>query len=64
MSWLFDFGFASLDIFYVYPEDSGTYTCLAGNQIGEAQISCQMQVSGGLLFHECKFLGLTRIFFG
>lgn len=30
-----DFGFVSLDILYVYPEDSGEYIARATNQIGE-----------------------------
>lgn len=41
-----DFGFATLDIRPVYPEDSGTYSCYAVNQLGEDQISAQMKVSG------------------
>ncbi|XP_014204704.1 titin [Copidosoma floridanum] len=30
------FGFVALDIMYAYPEDAGTYVCLARNAIGEA----------------------------
>ncbi len=31
-----DFGYVSLNILYMYPEDSGIYTCVARNQAGEA----------------------------
>uniref|UniRef100_A0A183EMB0 Ig-like domain-containing protein n=1 Tax=Gongylonema pulchrum TaxID=637853 RepID=A0A183EMB0_9BILA len=32
-----DFGFVSLDILDVYAEDSGTYTCVAKNALGQAE---------------------------
>ncbi|VDK72603.1 unnamed protein product [Litomosoides sigmodontis] len=32
-----DFGFVSLNILYMYPEDSGTYTLVVKNAVGEAQ---------------------------
>lgn len=42
---LFDLGYVSLDILYVYPEDSGEYICKAINDYGEdftkATISCK-----------------------
>lgn len=42
---VFDMGFISLDILYVYPEDSGEYVCRAFNAYGEdftrATISCK-----------------------
>lgn len=42
---LFDLGYVSLDILYVYPEDSGEYVCKAINDYGEdftkATISCK-----------------------
>lgn len=42
---IFDMGFVSLDILYVYPEDSGEYVCRAVNDYGEdftkATISCK-----------------------
>uniref|UniRef100_A0A1B6D7W5 Ig-like domain-containing protein n=2 Tax=Clastoptera arizonana TaxID=38151 RepID=A0A1B6D7W5_9HEMI len=42
---LFDLGFVSLDILYVYPEDSGEYICRAVNEYGEdftkATVSCK-----------------------
>ncbi|VDP16035.1 unnamed protein product [Soboliphyme baturini] len=37
-----DFGFVSMNMLYVYPEDSGVYTCLARNKNGEASCSCTL----------------------
>ena len=47
----YDFGFVALDILYAYPEDSGTYTCVAKNVLGETRSQCTLQVQGkaGLL---------------
>ncbi|KAL1117095.1 hypothetical protein AAG570_004423, partial [Ranatra chinensis] len=46
---VFDMGFVSLDILYVYPEDSGEYVCRAVNAYGEdftkATISCKKEPS-------------------
>lgn len=42
---VYDMGFVSLDILYVYAEDSGEYTCRAVNKLGEdftrATVSCK-----------------------
>ncbi|XP_018334860.1 titin [Agrilus planipennis] len=42
---MYDMGFVSLDILYVYPEDSGEYVCRAVNDYGEdftkATVSCK-----------------------
>ena len=47
----YDFGFVALDILYAYPEDCGTYTCRATNQMGETTATCALMVQGksGLL---------------
>ena len=47
----YDFGFVALDILYAYPEDSGTYTCVAKNVLGETRTECTLKVAGkaGLL---------------
>ena len=47
----YDFGFVALDILYAYPEDSGTYTCVAKNVLGEISTQCSLEVRGkaGLL---------------
>ena len=31
---MYDFGYVALDLLYAYPEDSGTYTVVARNQLG------------------------------
>ncbi|KJH46032.1 immunoglobulin I-set domain protein [Dictyocaulus viviparus] len=41
---MFDFGYVALDILYAYPEDSGTYTLVARNELGEAQCSLELLV--------------------
>lgn len=56
-----DFGYVALNMKYVNPEDSGTYTCRAVNDLGEA-------VTSATLFVQCKisvtiFLNLHLIFF-
>lgn len=37
-----DFGYVALDIMYSYAEDSGTYTCVATNAIGQAITECTL----------------------
>ncbi|XP_022243271.1 titin-like [Limulus polyphemus] len=39
-----DFGYVSLDILYVFPEDTGTYMCKATNKAGEAITTCSINV--------------------
>ncbi|XP_033606475.1 titin isoform X1 [Cryptotermes secundus] len=39
-----DFGYVALNMKYVYPEDSGTYTCRATNELGEAVTSSTLIV--------------------
>lgn len=39
-----DFGYVALNLKYVYPEDSGTYTCRAINELGEAVTSASLNV--------------------
>ncbi|CAI5453407.1 unnamed protein product [Caenorhabditis angaria] len=41
---MFDFGYVALDLLYAYPEDSGTYTLVARNELGEAQSSVELLV--------------------
>jgi titin len=59
----YDFGFVALDILYAYPEDCGTYTCRATNQIGEASTSCALTVQGksGLLLDTMDRDRLTQL---
>lgn len=42
----FDFGHIMLDILYVYPEDSGTYKCVARNLIGTDVTQFDIHVTG------------------
>lgn len=42
-----DFGYVALNMKYVNPEDSGTYTCRAVNDLGEA-------VTSATLFVQCE----------
>ncbi|XP_022670614.1 titin-like isoform X6 [Varroa destructor] len=39
-----DFGYVALDVLYMYPEDSGTFTVVARNEMGEARLSKQVTV--------------------
>ena len=39
-----DFGYVAIDILSVRPEDSGTYTVVAKNTLGEANLSAHMEV--------------------
>ncbi|KRX84214.1 Titin, partial [Trichinella pseudospiralis] len=40
----FDFGYVSLDIAYVFPDDSGIYACRARNDLGEAVVQAELTV--------------------
>jgi len=42
----YDFGVATLDILYAYPEDSGTYECRAVNSLGSDVARTQLRCSG------------------
>lgn len=44
-----DFGYVALSMKYVNPEDSGTYTCRAINELGQA-------VTSATLIVQCEFL--------
>ncbi|CAJ0586229.1 unnamed protein product, partial [Mesorhabditis spiculigera] len=41
---MFDFGYVALDILYAYPEDSGTYTLVARNELGECKCDLELTV--------------------
>lgn len=51
---MYDMGFVSMDILYVYPEDSGEYVCKAINDLGEdttrASVSCKSKISNFIYF--------------
>ena len=47
MSTLHDFGFVALDLKYTRPDDAGTYTCRAINDLGEANITANLKVISG-----------------
>lgn len=42
---MFDFGYIAFDILYAYPEDSGCYTVLVRNELGESQSSVNLKVT-------------------
>lgn len=50
-----DFGYVALNMKYVNPEDSGTYTCRAVNDLGEA-------VTSATLFVQCMFYNPYSLF--
>uniref|UniRef100_A0A1I8A3Q6 Titin n=1 Tax=Steinernema glaseri TaxID=37863 RepID=A0A1I8A3Q6_9BILA len=41
-----DFGFASLDLLYALPDDTGEYTCVATNRHGQTSIAAKLACSG------------------
>ncbi|KAK3888336.1 hypothetical protein Pcinc_007597 [Petrolisthes cinctipes] len=45
ISTMHDFGYVALDMKYVKPEDSGTYTCRATNRLGQAVTTATLMVS-------------------
>merc|ERR1712155_262477 len=59
----YDFGFVALDILYAYPEDSGTYSCVAKNVLGETKTQCSLQVQGksGLMLDTMDRDRLTQL---
>ena len=44
ISTMHDFGYVALNMKYANPEDSGTYTCRAINELGQAVTSASMIV--------------------
>ncbi|XP_067120871.1 titin [Centruroides vittatus] len=58
-----DFGFVALDLSYVKTEDSGTYTCKARNELGEAVCSATLVVkaTSSLLMETQHPEGLEKI---
>lgn len=42
---MFDFGYVALDILYAFPEDSGIYTLIARNELGEVQSNLELIVN-------------------
>ncbi len=59
----YDFGFVALDILYAYPEDSGTYSCHAVNQVGQTSTTCTLRVGAkaGLLLDTFDRERLTHL---
>ncbi|KAG7174091.1 Titin-like 19 [Homarus americanus] len=45
ISTMHDFGYVALDMKYVNPEDSGTYTCRATNRLGQAVTTATLMVT-------------------
>lgn len=61
-----DFGFIALNILYMYPEDSGTYTLVVRNAAGEARsvadIDCAVKGSMVMRFFLYVSHFLVRVF--
>lgn len=47
-----------LNIAEIFPEDSGTYTCEAFNDVGESFSSCTLNVQGKIF--ESNFMGIIQ----
>lgn len=47
----FDFGFVALTLQPTYPEDSGVYTCVATNRVGQAETSARLTCQGDLYYY-------------
>lgn len=63
---VYDLGYVSLDILYVYSEDSGEYVCRAVNQFGEdftkASIACKRKYYFHFHYNNHFFEKIKRIF--
>lgn len=51
----YDFGYVSLDIGHVVPEDAGQYTVKATNKLGECTSSINLNVQGKFEMLDCIF---------
>jgi titin len=60
---MFDFGYVALDILYAFPEDSGVFSFVAKNELGEAESSLELVVTkqGTLYLDPQHPEGLERI---
>lgn len=58
ISTMHDFGYVALDMKYVKPEDSGTYTCRATNKLGQAVTSAQLVVVCKYTFYKIFSIGI------
>lgn len=59
-----DFGFVALDIAYTVPEDTGIYTVVATNGVGEDSISAQLTVQekSGSVYMYCLFYTFKMLY--
>ena len=64
---LHDFGYVALDILYAYPEDSGTYTVKATNDLGEVTLTTSVRVierktiDSSTMLHDESLLAISQI---
>lgn len=64
---LHDFGYVALDILYAYPEDSGTYTVKATNDLGEVTLTTSVTVlekktiDSSTMLHDSSLIAISQI---
>ena len=61
ISTMHDFGYVALNMKYANPEDSGTYTCRAINELGQAVTSSSLIVQCKLALRFLNYEIMIRI---
>ena len=58
---IYDFGYVIMELSPAEPQDTGTWTCRATNDHGDAEISCEVAVEGISCFLDFAFLTIFKI---